>query len=95
KKYDYILIDLSPSYDIIIRNFLLISDSIITPLEYQDVAGISGCNLFYTKFKEDLEKLEIDSNFKSAVVINRYTSRKLSSGEEFNNQLEKYDNIKK
>ncbi|WP_334291083.1 hypothetical protein [Paraclostridium sordellii] len=30
--------DLSPSYDLIARNFMIISDSIITPLEYQDIA---------------------------------------------------------
>lgn len=94
-EYDYILIDLSPSYDVVTRNFLLISDSIITPLEYQDIASIRGCNLFYTKLKEDLEKLEIDNDVKKAIVVNRYTSRKLSTGDEFNNQLEKYEDMKK
>ena len=51
ENYDYIFIDLSPSYDLVTRNFLMISDSIITPLEYQDIASIRGCELFYQQFK--------------------------------------------
>ena len=44
--YDYIFVDLSPSYDLIARNFMLCSDSIITPIAYQDIASIRGCELF-------------------------------------------------
>ena len=47
KEYDYIFVDLSPSYDLIARNFMLISDSIITPIAYQDIASIRGCELFF------------------------------------------------
>ena len=95
KKYDYIFIDLSPSYDLIARNFMLISDSIITPLEYQDIASIRGCELFYQKFKQDLEFLDIESNVKRAVVINSYTSRKLSTGDLFNKYLDEFEDIKR
>lgn len=95
EKYDYIFVDLSPSYDLIARNFMLISDSIITPIEYQDIASIRGCELFYQKFKQDLEFLDIKSNTKRAVVINSYTTRKLSTGDLFNTYLDKFENIKK
>lgn len=95
EKYDYIFVDLSPSYDLIARNFMLISDSIITPIEYQDIASIRGCELFYQKFKQDLEFLDIKSNVKRAVVINSYTTRKLSTGDLFNTYLDKFENIKK
>lgn len=95
EKYDYIFVDLSPSYDLIARNFMLISDSIITPIEYQDIASIRGCELFYQKFKQDLEFLDIKSNTKRAVVINSYTTRKLSTGDLFNSYLCKFENIKK
>lgn len=94
EKYDYIFVDLSPSYDLIARNFMLISDSIITPIEYQDIASIRGCELFYQKFKQDLEFLDIKSNTKRAVVINSYTTRKLSTGDLFNTYLDKFENIK-
>ena len=95
EKYDYIFVDLSPSYDLIARNFMLISDSIITPIEYQDIASIRGCELFYQKFKQDLEFLDIDLETKRAVVINSYTSRKLSTGDLFNTYLDKFEDIKK
>ncbi|MDB8791080.1 ParA family protein [Romboutsia sp. 1001216sp1] len=95
EKYDYIFVDLSPSYDLIARNFMLISDSIITPIEYQDIASIRGCELFYQKFKQDLEFLDIDLKTKRAVVINSYTSRKLSTGDLFNTYLDKFEDIKK
>lgn len=95
EKYDYIFVDLSPSYDLIARNFMLISDSIITPIEYQDIASIRGCELFYQKFKQDLEFLDIESNVKRAVVINSYTSRKLSTGDLFNKYLDEFEDIKR
>lgn len=94
EKYDYIFVDLSPSYDLIARNFMLISDSIITPIEYQDIASIRGCELFYQKFRQDLEFLDIQTNVKRAVVINSYTSRNLSSGNIFNEYLDSFTNIK-
>ena len=92
--YDYIFIDLSPSYDLIARNFMLISDSIITPLEYQDIASIRGCELFYQKFNQDLEEMEMTNEAKRAVVINSYTNRKLSSGDIFSEYLDTFNNIK-
>ena len=94
KNYDYIFIDLSPSYDLIARNFMLISDSIITPLEYQDIASIRGCELFYQKFNQDLEEMEMTNDAKRAVVINSYTNRKLSSGDIFNEYLDSFKSIK-
>lgn len=95
ENYDYIFVDLSPSYDLIARNFMLISDSIITPIEYQDIASIRGCELFYQKFKQDLEFLDVELKTKRAVVINSYTSRKLSTGDLFNSYLDKFENIKR
>lgn len=95
EKYDYIFIDLSPSYDLIARNFMLISDSIITPVQYQDIASIRGCELFYQKFKQDLEFLDIECNTKRAVVINSHTTRKLSTGDLFNNYLNEFKDIQR
>lgn len=95
EKYDYIVIDLSPSYDLVTRNFLMISDSIITPLEYQDIASIRGCELFYQQFNKDLADMEMENEAKRAVVINSYTTRKLSSGDMFNEYLASFPNIQK
>lgn len=94
KEYDYIFVDLSPSYDLIARNFMLISDSIITPIAYQDIASIRGCELFYQKFNEDLNDMEMENDAKRAVLINSFTSRKLSTGDIFMEKLEEYPYIK-
>lgn len=94
-EYDYIFVDLSPSYDLIARNFMLCSDSIITPIAYQDIASIRGCELFYLKYNQDLEDMEMENMAKRAVVINSYTSRKLSTGDIFWEKLNEFDHIKK
>lgn len=94
KEYDYIFVDLSPSYDLIARNFMIISDSIITPIAYQDIASIRGCELFYQKFNEDLNDMEMENDAKRAVLINSFTSRKLSTGDIFMDKLEEYPYIK-
>ena len=93
KEYDYIFVDLSPSYDLIARNFMIISDSIITPIAYQDIASIRGCELFYQKFNEDLNDMEMENDAKRAVLINSFTSRKLSTGDIFMEKLEEYPYI--
>lgn len=95
RHYDYIFVDLSPSYDLIARNFMIISDSIITPLAYQDIASIRGCELFYQKFNKDLKDMEMENTAKRAVIINSYTSRILSTGGTFNKKLNEFDMIKK
>ena len=95
KPYDYIFIDLSPSYDLVARNFMLISDSIITPIAFQDIASIRGCELFYKKFNQDLEDMEIDNEAHRAVLINSYTSRNLSTGKYFNEKLNEFEDIRK
>lgn len=94
REYDYIFVDLSPSYDLIARNFMIISDSIITPIAYQDIASIRGCELFYQKFNEDLNDMEMENDAKRAVLINSFTSRKLSTGDIFMEKLEEYPYIK-
>ena len=94
KEYDYIFVDLSPSNDLIARNFKIISDSIITPIAYQDIASIRGCELFYQKFNEDLNDMEMENDAKRAVLINSFTSRKLSTGDIFMEKLEEYPYIK-
>lgn len=94
KEYDYIFVDLSPSYDLIARNFMITSDSIITPIAYQDIASIRGCELFYQKFNEDLNDMEMENDAKRAVLINSFTSRKLSTGDIFMEKLEEYPYIK-
>ena len=94
RKYDYIFIDLSPSYDLVARNFMIVSDSIITPIAYQDIASIRGCELFYQKYNKDLEEMEIQTSANRAVIINSYTNRNLSTGKVFDMKLSEFEDIK-
>ena len=59
KKYDYIFVDLSPSIDLVSRNFLYICSSVIIPLSHGDLASIKGAELFNKLYSKDLEKLKI------------------------------------
>lgn len=93
KHYDYIFIDLSPSYDLVARNFMIISDSIITPIAYLDIASIRGCELFYQKYNQDLEDMEMRNEAKRAILINSYTNRNLSTGKVFFKKLDDFEKI--
>ena len=95
RNYDYIFVDLSPSYDLIARNFMIVSDSIITPLSYQDIASIRGCELFYQKYNQDLRDMEMENTAKRAVIINSHTTRRLSTGDIFNKKLKDFKMIQK
>lgn len=46
---------------------MIISDSVITPLEYQDIASIRGCELFYQRFNQDLEDMKMENETKRAI----------------------------
>jgi chromosome partitioning protein len=94
RKYDYIFIDLSPSYDLVARNFMIVSDSIITPIAYQNIASIRGCELFYQKYNKDLEEMEIQTSANRAVIINSYTNCNLSTGKVFDMKLSEFEDIK-
>ena len=73
---------------------MIVSDSIITPIAYQDIASIRGCELFYQKYNKDLEEMEIENSAKRAVVINSYTNRNLSTGKIFDIKLNEFEDIK-
>ena len=73
---------------------MIVSDSIITPLEYQDIASIRWCELFYKKINQDLVDMEMENTAKRAVIINSYTERKLSTADIFNDYLDQFEDIK-
>lgn len=90
KKYDYIFIDLSPSIDLLNRNFLYICSSIVIPLSHGDLASIRGAELFNKLYKSDLEKLGIKDNTKKAVLLNCNKNYNRKILELFNKQLQQY-----
>lgn len=90
KEYDYIFVDLSPSIDLLNRNFLYTMDSIIIPMSHGDLASIRGAELFNKLYLADLEKLGIENTTKKCVLLNNNKAFKRKMLELFDKQLLKY-----
>lgn len=94
KEYDYILIDLSPGTNIVNRNFLYASDSIIGILQYTDTASLQGFAIFLERYKLDAQELELPKLADISVLINKFTNRKTSTGNIFEMYLDNFPKIK-
>ena len=66
-KYDYILIDTSPSFNYLNQNAFAVSDSIIMPLN-ADTSAINGVNLFMAIWNRIRKNLRIDDNIKGIFI---------------------------
>lgn len=97
KNYDVVIVDLSPAYELIVRNFMILSDTVICPLGYEDISSIRGCELFDKKIKQDLDDLGIPETNrpKRVVVMNYHTTRKLASANDFLEVLDHYPDVKR
>lgn len=89
-QYDYIIVDLSPSMELINRNFLYIMDSIVLVMEHGDISSLRGIQKFNQVYIQDLEELEIEDTTKKVIVINSYKNSNRSVMKHFNDQLENY-----
>lgn len=94
KKYDYILIDLPSGTNIVNRNFLYASDSILGILQHTDTASLEGFATFLERYKLDAEELELPKLANIAALINKHTNRKTSTGNIFEMYLDKFHNVK-
>jgi len=94
KKYDYIFIDLAPTDDIVVRNFLFLADSIISVLKWEDISSLKGCMDFMEAYQEDREALELKGECKVSAVMNCYSSTETSASKNFKILLSSYDKIK-
>lgn len=94
KEYDYILIDLAPGTNIVNRNLLYASDSIVGVLQYTDTASLQGFAIFLERYKLDAEELELPKLANISVLINKYTSRKTSTGNIFEMYLDNFPAVK-
>lgn len=89
-EYDYVFVDLSPSIDLLNRNFLYICSSIIIPLAHGDLASIKGAELFNKLYSSDLEKLGIENTTKIATLLNSNKGYNRKILALFDKQLEAY-----
>ena len=93
RQYDYIIVDLSPSMELINRNFLYVMDSIIFLIEHGDVSSLRGIQKFNKEYMKDLNELEIEDSTKKATLINSYKPGNRSIINYFNEQLEIYKSL--
>ncbi|XTR39299.1 ParA family protein (plasmid) [Paraclostridium tenue] len=94
KKYTHILIDLSPGTNIVNRNMLYISDSILGICKYTDTASLEGFATFLERYKLDAQELELPKMANIKVLMNQYTTRKTSTANIFDAYLENFQSIK-
>ena len=94
KKYTHILIDLSPGTNIVNRNMLYISDSILGICKYTDTASIEGFATFLERYKLDAQELELPRMANIKVLMNQYTTRKTSTANIFDAYLENFPSVK-
>lgn len=93
-KYDYIFIDLAPSYTLTSKNLLILSDSIIIPISHGDIASIRGAVLFKQLFEKDLEDIGLDNNTKIYSLLVKNETSKKEVLVIFDNYINKFNEIK-
>lgn len=91
-KYDYIVIDLGPTFSTVALNFLLIADSLILIAEDNNIDSVDGINAFLTHYKEYMELMGVDSA-KTAVLMNKVRNMRSNAKEVFNEILKKYPTV--
>lgn len=91
-KYDYIVIDLGPTFSTVALNFLLIADSLILIAEDNNIDSVDGINAFLSHYKEYMELMGVDSA-KTAVLMNKVRNMKSNTKELFCEILKKYPTV--
>lgn len=76
KKYDYIIIDTSPSLNLINRNALLISDEIIL-ISDNSIFSLDAINMLFSNWSAICEDLGIKNNI-NTIVLNNFDHYKIS-----------------
>ncbi len=94
-KYDYIFIDLAPSYTLTSKNFLIATDSIIIPITHGDIASIRGAVLFKQLYIKDLQDIGLDDRPNIHLLLTKVESRKKEVLSIFDDYLNKFTGINK
>ncbi|QPJ86620.1 ParA family protein (plasmid) [Sarcina sp. JB2] len=94
-KYDYIFIDLAPSYTLTSKNFLIATDSIIIPVAHGDIASIRGAVLFKQLYIKDLEDIGLDNQADIHLLLTKVETGKKEVLSIFDNYLNKFTDINK
>lgn len=92
--YDYIIVDLSPSIELLNRNFLYIMDGIILVAQHGDISSIRGAEKFMQIYTQDLSDLEIEDHSNKVLLLNAVESGNRSVLKFFDEHIKNYPTVK-
>lgn len=92
-KYDYIICDLSPRYDVIARNVLFLADSIIVPIQDKNLSSLRGAELFKQLWDADRILLDKEDNIKNFVLFG-FEKKKTQVSEVFDSYLKSFESLR-
>ncbi|HFL3096400.1 ParA family protein [Clostridioides difficile] len=92
-KYDYIICDLSPHYDLIAKNVLFLADSIIVLIQDKNVSSLRGAELFKQLWDADRALLDKEDNIKNFVLVG-FEKKKTQVSEVFDSYLEGFSELR-
>ena len=92
--YDYIICDLSPSYNLTAKNILYLADSIIVPIMDKNISSLRGAALFKELWTRDKYYLEKEDNDIKATVLVGYEKQRTQISDLFDKYLQKFDELK-
>lgn len=93
-KYDYIICDLSPSYNLTAKNVLYLADSIIVLIMDKNISSLRGATLFKELWNRDKYYLEKEDNDIKATVMVGYEKQRTQVSDVFDKYLQKFDDLK-
>lgn len=94
EKYDYIICDLSPSYNLTAKNILYLADLIIVPIMDKNISSLRGATLFQELWSRDKYYLEKEDNDIKATVLVGYEKQRTQVSGLFDQYLQKFEDLK-
>lgn len=89
--YDYIFVDLAPSYSITSQNFLLLADTIISPVLYGDITSINGAIMLKQILIHDINRIGLNKLINIRNVITKKQNGNKQIFHIFKNHIREHD----
>ena len=93
-KYDYIICDLSPAYNLVTKNVLYLADSIIVPIMDKNISSLRGAELFMKLWNRDKNYLDKNDADIVATVLVGYEKRRTQISDIFDNYLKMFTAVR-
>lgn len=89
-KYDYIICDLSPKYDLTAMNALFLADSVIILIKDKNISSLRGADFFKQLWDIDRSYFNKEDNIKATVLVG-FEKKKTELSKEFDSYLKEFD----